>query len=281
MFRLIRAVCVLFLICCWLAPTSQAALADDTAPAENNVPAPRLYAVGTAHLDTQWRWDVRTTIDEYLPATLHDNFALFEKYPGYVFSFEGAFRYQLIKEYYPEEYKKLRDYVEQGRWRVAGSWLDAVDVNIPSPESLIRHALYGNGFFRREFGKTSRDVFLPDCFGFGFALPAIANHCGVDMFSTQKLTCGSSVGTPFSIGLWEGVDGSTLLSVLNPGEYVSKIKGDLSHDEKWLATAMEQGRTSGLFVASRYFGTGDRGGAPTDESVGSSWNGYPATRASC
>ncbi len=237
------------------------------ATAQGVAPEPQLYVVGTAHLDTQWRWDVRTTIDEYLPATLHDNFALFEKYPDYVFSFEGAFRYQLIKEYYPEDYERLRGYVEQGRWRVAGSWLDAVDVNVPSPESLIRHALYGNGFFKREFGKTSRDVFLPDCFGFGYALPAIANHCGVDMFSTQKLTWGSSVGTPFPIGLWEGVDGSTLLSVLNPGEYVSKIKSDLSRDEQWLATAMEQGESSGLYAAARYFGTGDRGGAPTDESV--------------
>ncbi len=243
------------------------ALLPQAVTAQDTSPAPKLYVVGTAHLDTQWRWDIRTTIDVYLPATLHDNFALFEKYPGYVFSFEGAFRYQLIKEYYPEEYELLRDYVEQGRWRVAGSWLDAVDVNVPSPESLIRHALYGNGFFKREFGKTSRDVFLPDCFGFGYALPAIANHCGIDMFSTQKLTWGSSVGTPFPIGLWEGVDGSTLLSVLNPGEYVSKIKSDLSRDEEWLATAMGQGETSGLFVAARYFGTGDRGGAPTDESV--------------
>jgi len=230
-------------------------------------PAPKLYTVGTAHLDTQWRWDIRTTIDEYLPATLHDNFALFEKYPGYVFSFEGAFRYQLIREYYPEDYERMKGYIDQGRWRVAGSWLDAVDVNVPAPESLIRHALYGNGFFRREFGRTSRDVYLPDCFGFGYALPAVARHCGIDMFSTQKLTWGSSVGTPFPIGLWEGVDGSTLLSVLNPGEYVSKIEGDLSRDEKWLSTAMAQGESSGLYVASRYFGTGDRGGAPTDESV--------------
>jgi alpha-mannosidase len=249
------------MICFWIALMPQAVAAQDTSP------APALYVVGTAHLDTQWRWDIRTTIDEYLPATLHDNFALFEKYPGYVFSFEGAFRYQLIREYYPEEYERLRGYIDQGRWRVAGSWLDAVDVNVPSPESLIRHALYGNGFFKREFGKTSRDVFLPDCFGFGYALPAIATHCGIDMFSTQKLTWGSAVGTPFSIGLWEGVDGSTLLSVLNPGEYVSKIKSDLSRDEEWLATAVGLGETSGLFVASRYFGTGDRGGAPTDESV--------------
>ena len=43
----------------------------------------------------------------------------------------------------------------------------------PSPESLFRHALYGIGFFQRELGVTSRDIFLPDCFGFPFALVTI------------------------------------------------------------------------------------------------------------
>ena len=102
---------------------------------------------------------------------MQDNFALFEKYPDYVFSFEGAFRYMLMREYYPQEYARVKQAIADGRWRVAGSWVDAVDTNMPSPESLIRHALYGNGFFRREFGKTSCDIFLPDCFGFGYALP--------------------------------------------------------------------------------------------------------------
>lgn len=159
--------------------------------------------MATAHLDTQWRWTVRTTIDEYLPATLRENFALFDAYPGYVFSFEGAFRYQLAKEYYPDEYERLKGYIAAGRWRVAGSWLDAVDVNLPSPESLLRHALYGNGYFAREFGVRSRDGFLPDCFGFGYALPSIAAHSGLIGFSTRKLSWGCFVGTPFHLGVWD------------------------------------------------------------------------------
>ena len=35
---------------------------------------PTLYVVGYAHLDTQWRWDYKQTIQEYLPKTLRDNF---------------------------------------------------------------------------------------------------------------------------------------------------------------------------------------------------------------
>jgi hypothetical protein len=40
-----------------------------------------LYVVPYAHLDTEWRWEYPNTIGEYLPRTMRDNFALFEKYP--------------------------------------------------------------------------------------------------------------------------------------------------------------------------------------------------------
>ena len=238
-----------------------------TAHADCPEPCPTLYVVGTAHLDTQWLWTIQDTIREYIPNTLHDNFALFEKYPGYVFSFEGAFRYMLAKEYDPRGYARLKDYVRRGRWRVAGSAVDAGDVNIPSPESLIRHVLYGNGFFRQEFGKTSADIYLPDCFGFGWALPTVAAHCGLRGFSTQKLTWGSSVGVPFDIGLWEGVDGSALIAELAPGDYVSKINEDLSASAAWRERIDKLGSVSDAYVGYRYFGTGDQGGAPDAESV--------------
>jgi len=228
-----------------------------------------LYVVSTAHLDTQWRWTIQDTIQNLVPATLRGNFEHFEKHPKYVFSFEGAYRYMLAKEYYPRDYARLREYVAQGRWRVCGSFVDACDVNVPSPESLIRHILYGNGFFKREFGRTSCDVFLPDCFGFGYALPSVAVHCGLRGFSTQKLTWGSSVGIPFNIGVWEGVDGSSLIAAVNPGEYISKLDHDLTKDDYWVRTVEEQGRKYGIYVGYKYIGVGDQGGAVSDETV--SW----------
>ena len=228
---------------------------------------PTLYVVGVSHLDTQWRWTIQETINEYVPATFRDNFKLMDLYPDYVFSFEGAFKYMLLKEYYPDEYHKLGKYITDGRWRVAGGWVDPVDVNMPSFESLVRHTLYGNGYFKQEFGKTSRDVLLPDCFGFGYALPSIAAHCGLKSFSTQKLSWGSAFGVPFDIGIWEGVDGSSLYAALRPGDYVGKIRQDLSRDTIWMKAIERQGDASGLYAAYRYFGTGDIGGSPDSESV--------------
>src|SRR5215510_15109503 len=170
-----------------------------------------------------------------------------------------------FKEYHPEAWPTLKKYVADGRWKLAGSWINAVDVNVPSPESLMRQALYGKRFFRQEFGKTSRDVYLPDCFGFGFALPSIATHCGLSAFTTQKLTWGSSYGIPFPIGRWKGVDGSTVVAALNPGDYVTKIRSDVSIDPKWSNDLTSIG--NGRKVALRLFGTGDIGGAPDEESV--------------
>src|SRR5512136_182292 len=83
-----------------------------------------LYTVGYAHLDTEWNWDYPTTINEYLRKTLEDNFTLLEKYPDYVFNFTGSRRYHLMKEYYPDLYKRMNEYIRQGRWHVSGSSVD-------------------------------------------------------------------------------------------------------------------------------------------------------------
>jgi alpha-mannosidase len=250
-----------------LAVTVVAALATAGPTPGTEPPAPTLYTVATSHLDTQWRWTIQETIDEYLLATLDDNFALLETYPEYVFSFEGAFRYQLIQEYYPARFERMREYIAQGRWRVCGSWLDAVDVNMPSPEALFRHTLYGNGYFDREFGVRSVDVFLPDCFGFGYALPSIMAHSGLTGFSTQKLSWGCAFGTPFDIGRWRGVDGREVLAAVNPGAYVSDIETDLSRDPDVQAAIDRTVTAGGPPVAHKYFGTGDTGGAPSAGSV--------------
>ena len=226
----------------------------------------RLYVIATSHLDSQWNWTVQDTIREFVPNTFFENFKRFEKYPDYTFNYEGAIHYMWFKEYHPEAWPTVQRYVADGRWRLAGSWINAVDVNVPSPESLMRQALYGKRFFRQEFGQVSQDVYLPDCFGFSFALPSIATHSGLSQFSTQKLTWGSSYGIPFPLGRWKGSDGNTVIAALNPGDYVTKIRSDISVDPKWAGerlTPVGNDRQIGF----RYFGTGDIGGAPDEESV--------------
>ena len=226
-----------------------------------------LYAVGYAHLDTQWRWSYPQVIREFVASTLHDNFKLLDKYPNYVFNFSGSRRYEMMREYYPADYEKLKGYVAAGRWFPCGSSVDEGDANVPGLEAMVRHVLYGNHYFQKEFGVTSHEFMLPDCFGFPASLPSILAHCSLKGFSTQKLTWGSAVGIPFKVGRWIGPDGKNVVAALDPGAYTGKVTEDLSRSAGWLQRIEKTGGLSGAFVDYHYFGTGDRGGAPSEDSV--------------
>ncbi len=249
----------------------------------------KLYAVSNSHLDTQWNWTIQDTIRDCVKNTLADNFALFEKYPHYRMNFEGAFRYALAKEYYPDLYEKLKEYIAEGKWNVSGSQWDASDTNVPSSEAYMRQILLGNGFFEQEFGKKSADIFLPDCFGFRWSLPSIAAHMGLVGFSTQKLQWG--VGTPImnedgsvtkpmpdkdavrmDLGRWVGPDGNSVIGSLVGNDYTLKFEKDPEqrpiHDRKEYVDKIDHNaKYAGVAAHMMYFGTGDYGGAATDESA--------------
>lgn len=225
----------------------------------------KIYTVATAHLDTVWSWDFETTVSKYIYNTLVDNFKLFEKYPTYTFSFEGTYRYELMQEYYPELFEKMKEYVKQGRWNVCGSSFENGDVNIPSPEALFRNILFGNSYFDKTFGKRSVDIFLPDCFGFGWALPSIANHANLMGFTTQKLAWGSAYGVPFDIGRWQGVDGKEIYASFNPHDYYFTLKK--LRDWDFVQKKFKENEKYDLDWTYIFHGIGDRGGAPEEASV--------------
>ncbi len=276
---------------------------------------PTVYVVGYAHLDTQWRWEYPTTIGTYILNTMRDNFTLFEKYPHYVFNFSGANRYRMMKEYFPADYEKVKKYVASGQWFPAGSSMEEGDVNSPNAESIIRQILYGKEYFRKDFGKTSAEYMLPDCFGFPASLPSILAHVGIKGFSTQKLSSGwqpaphvggpdspekTPEGIPFNVGLWEGPDGRMVMAALNPGSYTGVVNYDISKTppappppptftaeqlaamtpqqrqmagrgrpslEDWTQRTKIDGDLTGIYADYHYYGTGDVGGAPSEDSV--------------
>ncbi len=341
-FRLtLTALLLPFLLLLAHTQTSQKTAADKPDLSKQ----PTLYVVGYAHLDTEWRWEYPQVIDEYLRKTMEDNFTLIDKYPHYVFNFSGANRYRLMKEYYPADFARLKNYVGEGKWFPTGSSMEEGDVNAPSAEAIIRQVLYGNNWFRKELGKASAEYMLPDCFGFPASLPTILAHSGVKGFSTQKLVWGSSAagggaealektpeGTPFNVGVWVGPDGESVLAGLNPGAYDGGIDTDLSqplpalapnaelqevrkklqaleqklqdaeqkgqsstqeeiqevyalrnqqrslarvekdrglnwYQGDWASRVLRNGQISGVFADYHYYGTGDVGGAPNEDSV--------------
>jgi alpha-mannosidase len=272
------------------------AVCAQTMTAPDLTKQPTLYVVPYAHLDTQWRWDMQQTIAEYLLKTMRVNFGLMDKYPHYVFNWSGANRYRLMKEYYPADYAKMKTYVAKGQWFPTGSSMEEGDVNLPSAESIVRQVLYGNTYFRNEFGKASFEYMLPDCFGFPASLPTILAHSGVKGFSTQKLNAQwqpaplvggpnspeqTPEGIPFNVGVWTGPDGESVIAALNPGNYTGTIESDISKspeagdkaprgskaEQDWPARINLDGKLTGVFADYHYVGTGDIGGATTEHTI--------------
>lgn len=228
----------------------------------------KAYLVSDAHLDTQWNWDIQTTIREYVWNTINQNLFLLEKYPEYIFNFEGGVKYSWMKEYYPREYELMKKYIKEGRWHISGASWDATDALVPSVESAIRNILLGQDYYRKEFGVESTDIFLPDCFGFGWTLPTVASHCGLIGFSSQKL--GWRINPfygdkkyPFTVGLWKGVDGASIM-MTHGFNYGQRWRLEDLSCNKML---QERVKESPLNLVFHYYGTGDIGGSPTLNSV--------------
>ena len=229
----------------------------------------KAYMVADAHLDTQWNWDVQATIKHHIWTTLNQNFRLFLQYPDYIFNFEGGVKYAWMKEYYPLQYEQLKRYIAQGRWHIAGSSWDACETIVCSPESWLRNVLLGQTFYRKEFGKEGTDIFLTDCFGFPYTQPTLMAHCGLIGFSSQKLMWRTkpfydgNKKYPFTIGLWQGIDGSRVMMVHGFNYSQRWDDADLSKNEMLIREIGE----SPLGMAYRYYGTGDIGGSPNIASV--------------
>lgn len=226
------------------------AASAQTMQAPDITKTPTLYVVPYAHLDTQWRWEMPQSISEYMLKTMRVNFDYIDRYPHYVFNWTGSNRYRLMKEYFPSDYARMAGYIQQGRWFPAGSSVEEGDVNLPGAEGIFRQILYGNTYYRHEFGKASNEYMLPDCFGFPASIPSILAESGIKGFSTQKLNAAwqpaphvggpdspeeTPEGIPFNVGLWIGPDGKQVIAALNPGTYGGNTYVDLSQPNPWSA----------------------------------------------
>ena len=227
------------------------------------------FLISNTHLDTQWNWDVKTTISQYVKNTLVDNVALMAKYPEFRLNYEGAIKYMWMKEYYPQEFEQMKQYIQNGQWHVSGMSIDATDVMMSSAESILHSMLYANRFYKKEFGvRGGYDVMLPDCFGFSFALPSLMHHAGQKGFHSQKLSWGSAAYNSLPhFGVWQGVDGSKVYAIYKPGAYDAHEdwNKDLTNDSEILGKINTNISESGVPVAVKYVGSrGDRGGAMQD-----------------
>ncbi len=237
-------------------------------------------AIGHAHIDTAWLWPFRETIRK-VGRTWSSQIGLIDRYRAYHYKFGAsqAQLYKFCKETYPALYAKIKNAVANRDWELQGGmWVEA-DCNIPSGESLIRQFLEGMRFFQREFGQTPRNLWIPDVFGYSGNLPQIMRVCGIGFFLTQKLSWNRYNKFPHNTFLWEGIDGSRVVTHFPPEDTYNSnlLPGYLLNHEN-------NNRDAGIVdEAISLFGMGDGGGGPKEEHIENgirahALNGCPVVR---
>lgn len=167
--------------------------------------------IGHTHIDVAWLWQLKHT-REKAARSFSTVLRLMEMYPDYIFLQTQPQLYEYIKNDYPELYEQIRARIQEGRWEAGGAmWLES-DCNMPSGESLVRQLLYGIRFFQQEFGTECKYLWLPDVFGYNWALPQILKKAGIDTFMTTKISWNQYNRMPHDTFIWRGIDGSEVLT---------------------------------------------------------------------
>ncbi|MDR0136625.1 alpha-mannosidase [Metabacillus idriensis] len=170
-----------------------------------------VLCVGHTHIDVAWLWRLKHT-REKAARSFSTVLRLMEEYPEYLFLQSQPQIYEYIKNDYPDIYEKMKDRISEGRWEAEGSmWLEA-DCNIPSGESLVRQILIGKKFLKNEFGVDCSVLWLPDVFGYSWALPQILKKSGIDSFMTTKISWNQYNRMPHDTFYWKGIDGTQILT---------------------------------------------------------------------
>lgn len=232
-----------------------------------------VQCIGHTHIDVAWLWRLKHT-REKAARSFSTVLRLMEQYPEYVFLQTQPQLYDYIKRDYPDIYAQIRSRVAEGRWEAdGGMWLEA-DCNLPSGESLVRQLLYGTRFLRREFGVECRYLWLPDVFGYSWALPQILRKSGISTFMTTKISWNQYNRMPHDTFRWRGIDGTEILTHFittpDPGAhegafYYTYNGGITPASVRGIWQAYRDKAVQSKLLLS--YGYGDGGGGPTREML--------------
>ncbi len=227
--------------------------------AKNGSTAAEMTCFGHSHIDVAWLWPLEET-ERKCCRTFSTQLALMDEYPEFKFMQSQPHTYQMVKDRYPELYKRIKKAIKSGQWiPEGGMWVEA-DTNVPSGESLVRQFVHGKRFFKDELGVESEMMWLPDVFGYSGALPQIMASCGITCFSTQKIfwTYNGGDQFPYNIFWWEGIDGTKVISYIH-NDYNSQTD-PRSIMNRWRERVQKDAFHKGRLLP---FGHGDGGGGPT------------------
>lgn len=233
-----------------------------------------IIGVGHAHIDVAWLWTLGQTVRKS-GRTFSTVLRYMEQYPDYTFSQSQPQLYQYTERHYPGLFAQIKQRVAEGRWEaMGGTWVEP-DCNAIGAEALARQFLLGRGYFRKHFGDVDTPVlWLPDTFGYSWALPQLIKQAGMKYFITHKMSWNQYNQMPNQILWWQGLDGTRVLThfLTTPSDWSTAIPHSTTYNA--VVSAQEIFGTWANFHQKELhnelitaYGFGDGGGGPTREMI--------------
>ena len=218
--------------------------------------------IAHSHLDIAYYWRRIHSVQKNLRTVLIQ-LRLMDRYPDFKYTHTQPYVYETLEKYYPEVFSELKEKVARGQFEPVGAMYVEPDCNVPSAESLIRQCLYGQQTYKRMFGKTVNNAWLPDVFGNSWIMPQILKKCGVDYFVSNKMSTWNDTNRfPHNNFIWRGIDGSEVLACVPPTHFIT-WNAPSQIQANWEAYIDKDlgGQTMNMF------GYGDGGSGCTDEMI--------------
>lgn len=230
-----------------------------------------IYITGHSHIDVVWLWRLKHT-REKIQRTFSTVIKLMNEYPEFKFIQSQPQLYKFLKEDNKTLAKQVENKINNKQWEIEGGmWLEA-DCNIPSGESLVRQFIHGTNYILKEYGKKCEYLWLPDVFGYSYALPQIMKLCDIDTFMTTKISWNQVNSMPNDLFYWKGIDGTKILTYFmnTPNNNLRSVKyGKVSNYSAEITPIVVYGAwerfknkdlSKDLLIA---YGYGDGGGGPS------------------
>lgn len=233
---------------------------------KNGSTAPYVGLTGHSHMDTAWLWPISETVKK-CARTYANQMNLMDEYPEYTFVQSSAYHSEWIRVHYPELFERIQKRVAEGRYEPNGGvWVEC-DCNLTGGEYLLRQFVWGQRFTQKYFNYQADAFWLPDTFGYSYAIPQIMLGCGVKYFLTTKMAWNDTNRFPYTSFYWQGLDGSRVLTHLNlthQGPDPATLT-EITAGGGMMNNPIEEKMVSDMRLFS--YGKGDGGGGPEFEMI--------------
>jgi len=172
-----------------------------------------VHLIAHNHIDMDWQWTWKDTVYCFR-RDAKSALSLMEDRQDLTMSMSQVPFYQVIQEKDPDLFKKIKHFIEEGRWiNSAGTWVEG-DLNKSDGEALARQMQYATDWCLKNLGNKSEILWEPDTFGHPGNMPQLAQLGEYKTYFHWRCNPGGQESWP--VRNWQGIDGSSIFSISSP-----------------------------------------------------------------